>query len=172
MACWKASSGFWTQIADNSTKCSIPAAFAATFAAGFLTAQVDWPLAHAQTPPSALAPLIINLPAMTNDDIGPQVPNMGTLRTKGLVNTPSGTIAVQSGNVPRHYHTSADEIQYVIAGTGTFWLGNEQRQVGPGDLIVIPKGAAHAGSIATSGEFKSLAIKLPPQAANDTHLLP
>ncbi|KAI3590522.1 hypothetical protein D9X30_4007 [Cupriavidus sp. U2] len=152
---------------------AVPAAFVATFAAGFLTAHVDLPLAHAQTPPSALTPQIIkNLAAMSNDDIGPQVPNMGTLRSKGLVNTPSGTIAVQSGNVPKHYHTSADEIQYVIAGTGTFWLGNEQHQVGPGDLIIIPKGAAHAGSIATSGEFRSLAIKLPPQAPNDTHLLP
>ena len=47
-----------------------------------------------------------------------------------------------------------------------------KRVLGPGDLIIIPKGAAHAGSVATSGEFKALAIKLPPQAAGDTHLLP
>lgn len=151
---------------------AILAAVPAAFAAGYLSAHIDLPLAHAQTPPAALAPQIINLAAMSPDDIGPQVPNMGTLRTKGLVATPNGTIAVQAGNVPKHYHTSADEIQYVIAGKGTFWLGNEQREVGPGDLIVIPKGAAHAGSMATSGEFKALAIKLPPQAANDTHLLP
>ncbi len=151
------------------------AAFAAVpvaFALGYLAAHVELPHAHAQTPPAALAPLIVNLAALTNEDIGPQVPNMGTLRTKTLVNTPSGTIGVQTGNVPKHYHNSADEIQYVIAGKGEFWLGNEKREVGPGDLIIIPKGAAHAGSIASSGEFKSLAIKLPPQAAGDTHLLP
>ncbi|GAA7758041.1 MULTISPECIES: cupin domain-containing protein [Cupriavidus] len=142
------------------------------FACGYLVAHIDLPHAHAQTPPAALAPLIVNLAAMSDEAIGPQVPNMGTLRTKGLVNTPSGTIAVQSGNVPKHYHNSADEIQYIISGKGVFWLGDEKREVGPGDLIVIPKGTAHAGTIASSGEFKSLAIKLPPQAAGDTHLLP
>ena len=142
------------------------------FACGYLVAHIDMPHAHAQTPPAALAPLIVNLAAMSDEAIGPQVPNMGTLRTKGLVNTPSGTIAVQSGNVPKHYHNSADEIQYIISGKGVFWLGDEKREVGPGDLIVIPKGTAHAGTIASSGEFKSLAIKLPPQAAGDTHLLP
>ena len=142
------------------------------FACGYLVAHIDLPHAHAQTLPAALAPLIVNLAAMSDEAIGPQVPNMGTLRTKGLVNTPSGTIAVQSGNVPKHYHNSADEIQYIISGKGVFWLGDEKREVGPGDLIVIPKGTAHAGSIASSGEFKALAIKLPPQAAGDTHLLP
>ncbi len=142
------------------------------FACGYLAAHAGLPPAHAQTPPATLAPQVINLIAMSNEEIGPQIPNMGTLRTRGLVATPQGTIAVQSGNVPKHYHTSADEIQYVIAGKGTFWLGNEQREVGPGDLIIIPKGVAHAGSVATSGDFKALAIKLPPQAAGDTHLLP
>lgn len=142
------------------------------FACGYLAANTRLPLAHAQTPPATLAPQIINLVAMSQEDIGPQVPNMGTLRSKTLVATPQGTVGVQAGNVPKHYHTSADEIQYVISGKGTFWLGNEQREVGPGDLIVIPKGVAHAGSIATSGDFKALAIKLPPQAAGDTHLLP
>ncbi|QBR02289.1 cupin domain-containing protein [Paraburkholderia pallida] len=142
------------------------------FACGYLAARMGLPPAYAQTPTAALAPQIINLAAMTNEEIGPQVPNMGTLRTKILVATPYGTVAVQSGNVPRHYHTSANEIQYIIAGRGTFWLGSEQREVGPGDLIVVPEGVAHAGSIATSGEFKALTIKLPPQAAGDTHMLP
>jgi len=157
---------------NNMHRLATLAAITAAFGCGYLAAPTALPPAHAQTPPAALAPQIINLAAMTPDDIGPQVPNMGTLRTKGLVATQHGTLAVQAGNVPKHYHTSADEIQYIIAGKGTLWLGNEQREIGPGDLIVIPKGTAHAGSIATSGEFKALAIKLPPQAAGDTHLLP
>lgn len=142
------------------------------FASGYFTAHVGLPPAHAQTPPATLTPQIVNLTAMTDENIGPQVPNMGTMRTKDLVVTTYGTVAVQSGNVPKHYHTSANEIQYVIAGSGTFWLGNEQHVVGPGDLIIIPKGVAHVGSMATSGDFKALAIKSPPQVAGDTHLLP
>ena len=89
-----------------------------------------------------------------------------------LVATPGGTIAIQSGNVPKHYHIGSNEIQYVISGSGTFWLGNEQHQIHPGDLIIIPKGTVHAGNIATTGEFKVLAIKLPPQAPDDMHMVP
>jgi quercetin dioxygenase-like cupin family protein len=81
-------------------------------------------------------------------------------------------MAVQTGNVPKHTHTDANEFQYVISGTGTFWLGDQQREVHPGDLIIIPKGTVHAGSVPSSGEFKVLAIKLPPQAPDDLHLVP
>ena len=97
---------------------------------------------------------------------------MGTLRSKLLVVTPGGTIARQSGNVPKHYHLGSNEIQYVNSGSGTFWLGNEQHQIHPGDLNIVPKGTAHAGSVAISGEFKALAIKLPPQAPGDTGRTP
>ena len=35
-------------------------------------------------------------------------------------------------------------------------------------LIIIPKGTHHAGTEATSGRFKALAIKIPPQGPTDT----
>lgn len=147
------------------------AAIPVAFAAGLFVSHLTTP-AQAQTPGSKLTPQIIDLAAMTDADIGPPVPNMGTLRSKGLVSTPNGTIAVQTGNVPKHRHLGSDEIQYVISGSGTFWLGNEQRQIHPGDLIIIPRGTAHAGSVPTSGEFKVLSIKLPPQAPGDMHMVP
>ncbi|MGA9918622.1 MAG: cupin domain-containing protein, partial [Paraburkholderia sp.] len=40
------------------------------------------------------------------------------------------------------------------------------------DLIIIPKGTVHAGAVATSGEFKVLSIKLPPQAPGDMQMVP
>jgi quercetin dioxygenase-like cupin family protein len=147
------------------------AAIPASFAAGLF-------VSHSIPPAWALPPVlkvnaqIIDLAAITDAEIGPQVPNMGTLRSKVLVVTPGGTIAIQSGNVPKHYHVGSNEIQYVISGSGTFWLGNEQHQIHPGDLIIIPKGTVHGGDVATSGEFKALAIKLPPQAPGDTHMVP
>jgi mannose-6-phosphate isomerase-like protein (cupin superfamily) len=146
------------------------AALPVAFLAGMLTHHLGTP-AHAQASSSALTAQIIDLAAMTDADLGPQIPNLDTLRSKGLVVTPSGTIAVQTGNVPRHTHRDSDEIQYVISGSGTFWLGDEQRQIHPGDLIIIPKGTVHAGSVPTSGEFKVLAIKLPPQASGDIQLV-
>jgi quercetin dioxygenase-like cupin family protein len=147
------------------------AAIPASFAVGLLVSH-SIPLAWAQAPAMKVNAQIIDLAAMTDAEIGPQVPNSGTLRSKLLVVTPGGTVAIQSGNVPKHYHVGSNEIQYVISGSGTFWLGNEQHQIHPGDLIIIPKGTAHAGNVATSGEFKVLSIKLPPQAPDDKHLVP
>lgn len=112
---------------------------------------------------------IIDLQAMTDADIGPIQPNHGTLRSKTLLKAPSGTVAVQAGDSPKHYHAETDEIQYVISGTGKFWLGDTMRDVHPGDVIIIPKGTNHAGSHASEGNFKVLSIKLPPQAEDDFH---
>jgi quercetin dioxygenase-like cupin family protein len=147
------------------------AAIPAAFAAGLFVSR-SIPPAWAQAPATKVSAQIIDVAAMTDAEIGPQAPNMGTRRSKLLVITPGGTIAIQSGNVPKHYHIGSEEIQYVISGSGTFWLGSEQHQIHPGDLIIIPKGTIHAGNIATSGEFKVLAIKLPPQAPDDMHMVP
>jgi hypothetical protein len=35
-------------------------------------------------------------------------------------------------------------------------------------LIIIPRGTPHAGTEATIGRFKALAIKIPPQDPKDT----
>ena len=144
----------------------------AAFVAGALVARVVpriVPPAHAED--AALQPQIIDLAAITDAQLGNIVPNLGTLRSRTLVVQPQGTIAVQTGNVPKHTHTNANEFQYVISGSGTFWLGDKQQEIHAGDLIVIPKGTVHAGSVPSSGEFKVLSIKMPPQAPGDIHLV-
>lgn len=130
-------------------------------------AQASAPAAAA--PP--LAPQTIDMGAMTAADIGPIVPDMGTLRTRGLVATASGTVGIQAGIVVKHTHAYSDEIQYVMAGTATVWLDTGPREVRAGDLIVIPRGVVH-GTLATSADFKAMAIKLPPQRAGDTQKVP
>lgn len=124
-----------------------------------------------QSAPPPLTPQIINMGSMTADEIGPVIAEMGTLRTKGLVATPNGTVGIQVGTVAKHTHTYSDEIQYVMSGTATFWLDNAPREVRAGDLIVIPHGVVH-GTLTTSTDFKAMAIKLPPQRAGDTHKVP
>jgi mannose-6-phosphate isomerase-like protein (cupin superfamily) len=145
------------------------AAIAAAFLAGLLAAR-NTPPAQAQA--TALQPQIIDLAAITSADLGDMVPNFGTLRSRTLVTLPQGTLAVQTGDVPKHMHNDSDELDYVISGSGAFWLGDHQQEIRAGDLIVIPKGTVHAGSRASSGEFKLLAIKMPPQAPGDAHLMP
>ncbi len=145
------------------------AAIPAAFVAGLLAQHVT-PSARAQAP--SLQPQIIDLAAITDADFGTAAPTLGTLRSRTLAVLPQGTLAVQTGNVPKHTHTDANEFQYVISGSGTFWLGDQQRDIHAGDLIIIPKGTVHAGSVVSSGELKVLAIKMPPQASGDLHLVP
>ena len=82
--------------------------------------------------------------------------------------TANATNAVQMGNGAKHFHFNTDEIQYIVEGTGTAWLGDQKREMRPGMLLIIPRGTHHAGAEATSGRFKAIAIKMPPQAATDT----
>jgi mannose-6-phosphate isomerase-like protein (cupin superfamily) len=148
---------------------------AAAFVAGIAVspiAQHLLPSAQAQAASGAaatastLTPMIIDVAALKDADLLP-TPNPDQ-RAKGYVNTPNATLGVQMGNVGKHFHTNADEIQYIVEGTGTAWLGNEKREIRPGMLIIIPRGTNHAGTEATSGRFKAIAIKIPPQDPKDT----
>jgi mannose-6-phosphate isomerase-like protein (cupin superfamily) len=143
---------------------------AVAFVAGIVVApllQHVLPSAQAQAPASAaLTPMIIDVAALKDADLLPTpIPDQ---RSKGFVITPNATIAVQTGNVPKHIHSNTDEIQYIVEGTGTAWLGGEKREIRPGMLIIIPRGTPHAGTEATSGRFKAIAIKIPPQDPKDT----
>ncbi len=80
-------------------------------------------------------------------------------------------MAIQDGNVGKHMHPNANEIQYILEGTGTIWLGDKEVRVKPGDLIIIPKGTAHGGTKPDGRTFKAIAIKTPPQAPDDTKML-
>lgn len=147
-------------------KTLICSGMAAAFAAGILTTHI-LPAARAQGAPPPLTAQIINLAAMTDEQIGPLILNTD-LRSRTLGVTENATVGVQSGNVFKHFHADANEVQYIIEGSGSFWLGDTEHQIKPGDLILIPKGTVHAGSKATTGRFKAIAFKMPPQRSDDT----
>ena len=90
---------------------------------------------------------------------------------KTFVAADGATISVQDGKVPKHMHPNTNEIQYILEGTGTIWLGDKEVKVKPGDLVIIPKGTAHAGTKPDGRTFKAIAIKTPPQAPDDTKML-
>jgi len=142
---------------------------AAAFAAGLAGARLA-PSAEAQSQ-VPLTSQIINIVDLPDEEIGPLLPNTD-LRSRSLVVTEYGTVAVQSGNVAKHFHADASEVQLILSGSGSFWLDDKEHQVRAGDLIIIPKGTPHAGSKATTGRFRALAIKLPPQKQGDVHLVP
>lgn len=125
------------------------------------------PSARAESAP--LLASVIDLAAIQHADLPTASPEMNA---RPLVVTDNATIAIQSGNIAKHIHPRTDEIQYIIEGSGSMWLGGERRDFKPGTLLVIPKGTAHAGTLVTSGPVKALAIKIPPQPKDDTVFVP
>ena len=112
---------------------------------------------------------IIHVPEMNGEALG--LPSGTGLRSRMFVSADGATVSVQDGNVPKHLHPNANELQYILEGTGTIWLGDKEEKVKPGDLIIIPKGTAHGGTKPDSRPFKAISIKTPPQAPDDTKLL-
>ena len=149
------------------TKTTLALAIAVAFATGIVVSPLVHraiPDAHAAAAP--LTPAVIDLAALKHADL-PATPNPEQ-HSKTLIVTDNATLAIQTGNVAKHIHRNADEIQYIIEGSGAMWLGSERKEFKPGTLIIIPKGTAHGGTLVTSGPVKAIAIKIPPQPKDDT----
>jgi mannose-6-phosphate isomerase-like protein (cupin superfamily) len=97
--------------------------------------------------------------------------NASGMRNKLLASLDGITVAIQDGNTPKHLHSNANEMQYILDGTGTIWLGDKEVKVKPGDLVIIPKGTPHGGTKPDGRTIKAIAIKSPPQAPDDIKLL-
>src|SRR5512134_2588566 len=55
-----------------------------------------------------------------------------------------GILAGQVKNIRLHTHEFEDHVVYVVHGRAMARLGDEKREVGPGDLITIPKRVPHS----------------------------
>jgi len=137
------------------------------FTAGALTMHLAQP-AGAAAPP--LQPAAIDLAALQPADLPTPSPASPNLRSRTLAVADGATVGVQIGTVFKHYHADANEIQIVLAGGGTEWLGSNQVALHPGMILIIPMGTPHGGT--TDPNLKLVAIKTPPQAPTDTHALP
>ncbi|RYD37819.1 MAG: cupin domain-containing protein, partial [Verrucomicrobiaceae bacterium] len=47
------------------------------------------------------------------------------------------------GATERHYHGVSEEFYYILEGTGLMEIDGDEREVSPGDAILIPAGAWH-----------------------------
>jgi len=137
------------------------------FAAGLGVARL--PLAAGAAAPP-LQPAVIDLAAIQSSDLPAPAPATPNLRSKGLVSTDGMTTAVQIGTVFKHFHADANEIQIVLSGSGTEWLGDKQVALKPGTMLIIPMGTPHGGTV--DPNLKIVSFKTPPQAPTDVHPLP
>ena len=137
----------------------------AAFAAGCGVTHFLRPALAAET----LTAQVIHTGDLEGDALSPA--NAAGMRNKTFVVADGATVAVQDGSPPKHLHANAHEIQYILEGTGTIWLGDKEVRVKPGDLVIIPKGTPHAGTKPDGRTIKAIAIKTPPQAPDDIKLL-
>jgi mannose-6-phosphate isomerase-like protein (cupin superfamily) len=138
---------------------------AAAFAAGCGVTYLLQPAFAAES----LSAQIIHTGEAEGDALG--AANGVGFRSKMFAGADGATVSIQDGQVPKHLHPNTNEIQYILDGTGTIWLGDKEVPVKPGDLVIIPKGTPHGGTKPNGRPIKSIAIKTPPQAPDDVKLL-
>ena len=144
---------------------AISLSLAAAFAAGCGVTHLLRPANAAES----IMAQVIHTGEMNGDALGMA---SGTgMRSKMFVSADGATVSIQDGNVPKHMHPNTNEMQFILEGTGTIWLGDKEVRVGPGDLVIIPKGTAHGGTKPDGRPLKAIAIKTPPQAPDDTKML-
>src|SRR5262249_24262439 len=121
-------------------------AIAVAFTAGIIVSPlVHRAISDAQAAAAPLTPQGIDLAGIKHDDLPPT--SNPEQHSKTLIVTDNATLAIQTGNVKKHIHRNANEIQYIIEGSGSMWLGNERKDFKPGTLLIIPMGTAHQGQI-------------------------
>ncbi len=70
-----------------------------------------------------------------------------------------------------HYHPRTEEIYYILTGTGRMQIGEEVRDVGPGDAIAILPGQVHTITNTGQGVLKLLCCCAPAYEDDDTVLV-
>jgi mannose-6-phosphate isomerase-like protein (cupin superfamily) len=92
---------------------------------------------------------------------------------------PTGNAANQSlaeATVPpgaataEHYHRTTEEIYFFTHGSGRMRLGPEERDVGPGDTVVIPPGEPHMIRNTGAAPLRLLCACAPAYSDEDTVL--
>ena len=60
-----------------------------------------------------------------------------------------------------HLHRSDDEAWFVLEGTLGFRIGDEEREVGVGDSVLVPRGTAHTYWNAAAAPARYLLVMTP-----------
>ncbi len=140
---------------------TITLSLVAAFAAGCSVTHLLRPALAAEN----ITAQVIHTGELEGDALG--MPSGTGMRSRLFVAADGMTISIQDGNVGKHMHPNTNEIQYILDGTGTIWLGDKEVQIKPGDLVIIPKGTVLGGTKTDGSPFKAIAIKTPPQAQGD-----
>ena len=101
----------------------------------------------------------------------------GIREIAGLKSLPSRNGSLAEATVPEggttieHLHRTSEELYFFTAGTGRIRVDGEEREVGPGDCVVLPPGARHKLWNTGEGPLRLLCCCAPPYTDEDTVLL-
>jgi oxalate decarboxylase/phosphoglucose isomerase-like protein (cupin superfamily) len=98
---------------------------------------------------------------------------MNTPELTGSEAFSAGVVLLEPGKGhERHTHPDSEEILYFLSGEGTQTIADEEREVGPGEMVYIPAGVEHS-TINTSWEpLRFIAVYGPPGPEAEIRNLP
>ena len=99
--------------------------------------------------------------------------NIGQLRIRYLIDGSQSqglgmfelTVPPGSNVPPPHSHTNNEEIVYVLEGTLRYTVGDDTRDLSPGETMRTPKGAVHGFSNPFGGVARALITMAPDVGA-------
>ena len=72
------------------------------------------------------------------------------------------------GRTQRHHHARTEEIYIVVAGSGRMEVEGEEREIGPGDAVLIPRERGTGFGPGRQASCGSSACCAPPYSDEDT----
>lgn len=79
-------------------------------------------------------------------------------------------ITVTEGGL--HVHRQYDEVYYVLSGTGTVTIADEEHPLRPGTVVVLPAGTPHALRAAPGTRLEFVIFGTPPMSIDDPRARP
>jgi mannose-6-phosphate isomerase-like protein (cupin superfamily) len=114
---------------------------------------------------------IAAVPAFTTKD-GSEIRELLAHRNSCLARQSLAEARLPAGGATTpHRHPITEEIYYILEGQGRMCVGEEVREVGPGDAIAIPPGACHQITNIGSTTLKFLCCCAPAYEHADTILV-
>lgn len=88
---------------------------------------------------------------------------LSTPEVTGAETFSTGVVVLRPGKGhERHTHPNSEEVLYVLDGTGTQTIGDEEREVSAGDMLYIPAGVEHSTENTSWEPLRFLAMYGPP----------
>ncbi|HZR85127.1 MAG TPA: cupin domain-containing protein [Candidatus Binatia bacterium] len=72
-----------------------------------------------------------------------------------------------AGSMPPHFHRAHEEVILVERGRVEVTVGDRRSILGPGDAVLVPRGAVHAGRAIGDGEAAGYSVFAPPFDGRD-----